>query len=102
MTTRTVALAVTAALVLALLGILSAAMMPARAAASVRCLEDEPCYRWDTMGNHRRGVFVIGRRARIVVSTCGYARVHARIDWTRTTHVRGDYYALHACKGNDV
>lgn len=97
---RTFALWFSVALTVVLLGILSAAVAPsAHASASPVCMEDQPCYRWDTMGNRSRGIFVIGQRSRVIVSTCGYARLHARIDWQRTYHVRGDYVALRrGCK----
>lgn len=94
---RMIALAVSLAILTTMLGILSASFAPASyAAASPVCVEDDPCFRWDMMGNRERGIYIYGRTARVIVSPCGYARLHARINWTRTPRVRGDYSALHA------
>lgn len=55
------------------------------------CMEDRPCWRWRTMGNHRRGVWTIGGR-HLVVGPAGFDRLNRafRIDWTRSVKLRGD------------
>lgn len=79
--------------------IIGAMLAPATATASgapVRCMEDEPCWTWPTMGNLQRGVYTHGRAARVVVSPCQYRilRTHGRIDHARTPRLRGDTFAL--------
>lgn len=39
------------------------------------CLEDEPCFRWSTMGNHQRGVTILQRNGGshfAIVGSCRY------------------------------
>ena len=91
---RMIALIVSLAILFALLGILSTAVASARSVpASPVCMEDQPCWTWSTMGNRERGVFIVGRAHRVIVNPCTFRRVHARIDWTRTLPMRGDYVA---------
>lgn len=58
---------------------------------SARCLDDEPCWNWRTMGNHQRSIVLTNGRRLVVgpVSFDGYRR-ERRIDWTRTPRLRGD------------
>ena len=86
---RSIALAAIAA---ATLGIASPARADARSApARPVCMEDRPCFRWDTMGDRNRGIYVYGRTARVIVGPCEYVALHSRINWSRTPRVRGDY-----------
>ncbi len=82
-----IALAVLIAAVIAL------ACAPSAHAAKF-CAEDDPCWTWSTMGNLDRGVYVKGRRFR-VVTPCQFATLAelSLIDWKRTAHLRGDAYA---------
>lgn len=70
-------------------------------ATGATCYEDEPCFRWSTMGNHQRGwVAVKGDRHRHVVNTCQFAALNFNhmIDWKRTPHLHGDRWAIkHGC-----
>ncbi len=61
----------------------------------VACHEDEACWNWVTMGNHRRGIMTIGGR-RVVVSACAYRRMHTArtIDHRASGHFLGDALAL--------
>lgn len=65
------------------------------------CLEDQACWTWPTMGNRRRGVYVKGRTAIVIVGPCRFQRlVRAhRIDWEGTEVIRGDWWATrHGCE----
>lgn len=55
------------------------------------CNDDQPCWNWRAMGNHRRAIVLTNGRRLLVngLSFDGYRREH-RIDWTRTPHLRGD------------
>jgi hypothetical protein len=74
-------------------------------ASPTRCMEDDPCWSWSTMGNLDRGVYVRGEtgkvvRRRVVVDPCTFAWLsfNGRIDWRRTPHLRGDQFARkHGC-----
>jgi hypothetical protein len=78
-----------------------ASLAHASARPPVRCMEDQPCWQWSTMGNLDRGVYVrtedTGRPVRriVVVDPCTFAWLsfHGRIDWRRTRHLRGDGFA---------
>lgn len=80
----------------ALLGAALAAAPCASPAAPVhratRCTEDSACWNWRTMGNHRRGIYLKGGPARIVVTgpQFDHYRAARRIDWARTPHLKGD------------
>ena len=67
-----------------------------RTAPETRCLEDEPCWRWSTMGNRKRGIISVRSGRRVIVGPCRFARMRMRgaIDWRRTPHIRGDLYAI--------
>lgn len=43
---------------------------------SQRCVEDDPCFTWSTMGNHRRGVRTLDGR-KLVVGVCRFKRLAA-------------------------
>lgn len=94
-----------------------ALLAPASADASpVRCMEDQPCWSWSTMGNHKRGIYLSNPRAirslferrrnravftadkhRIVVGPCGYALLPGYIRQANP-RLRGDWWALrHGC-----
>lgn len=69
------------------------------AGASPRCVEDDPCWSWSTMGNLMRGVVMVGGRV-VVVDPCrfAYADHVGNIDWTRTRRLFGDGFARrHGC-----
>ena len=55
------------------------------------CAEDQPCWNWRTMGNHKRSIVLTNGR-RIVVGPASFdgIRREGRIDWTRTPRLRGD------------
>lgn len=64
------------------------------------CAEDEPCWRWPTMGNLQRGVYLYERKRVRIVDACDFAwfDFRARIDWSRTRHLPGDGFARrHGC-----
>ena len=61
-------------------------------AAQATCHEDEHCWQWPTMGNHRRGVTTIGGRF-LIVGPCRFAHIRPRIDWSRTRHLPRDWSA---------
>ncbi len=93
----------TAALIFTLVLTLWATAFTLTADASAherRCLEDQPCWSWSTMGNLSRGVFVHGRKSVRVVEPCRFAALdfHGKIDWTRTPRLKGDGFARkHGC-----
>jgi hypothetical protein len=60
------------------------------AQAKRACLEDEPCWNWNAMGNGARGV-IVNRRTVVVDHRrfCALVRQDA-IDWKRTPHLKGD------------
>jgi hypothetical protein len=62
-----------------------------------RCVEDDACWTWSTMGNHRRGVLVSG--ARRVVGPCTYRKlVLAGLVDRKAEPLRGDSWAIqHGC-----
>lgn len=57
------------------------------------CQEDMSCWNWVTMGNHRRGVVLLDGRKRSVNRRqfCWYYK-NARIDWSKTKHMKSDPY----------
>jgi hypothetical protein len=58
------------------------------------CAEDDACWTWPTMGNHKRGV-VGFTGARRVVGPCQYSRlVRYGLLSPRTPRLRGDYLAI--------
>ena len=64
------------------------------------CQEDNPCWAWSKMGNLDRGIYIEGRKTRIVVEPCEFAYLDfkGRIDWKRTKHLKGDSFARkHGC-----
>ena len=64
--------------------------------ATPDCHEDEPCWVWSKIGNHKRGVTVAGKLR--VVGPCQYAKLaHAgRLDKSTVT-LRGDVWAHWTC-----
>lgn len=73
----------------------------AGAATAPACQEDAPCWRWPTMGDHKRGVFIAQRHGtrHAVVGPCRFARLakSGRLDST-TPRLRGDGWAInHGC-----
>lgn len=64
-------------------------------ALTIGCQEDMPCFNWATMGNHRRAVATTDGNWHRIVGPCTFARLmHGRyIDWTRTSHMKGDALA---------
>lgn len=96
------------ALIAALLAVGGALASSADARLSGRCYEDEPCYVWSKTGDLKRGLILKGetrplsdRRAWTVVGPCAFRRLDARgrIDWTRSEHLRGDWWArLNGCR----
>lgn len=78
--------------------ILAAAIILALASAAVeaspRCYEDQPCWAWSKMGNHKRGIVLKnGRRAVVGVQRFKRLDSKRRIDWTATPRLRGDWTA---------
>jgi hypothetical protein len=74
-------------------------LLPAMAAAATPdCYEDQPCFVWSKIGNHKRGVNVWqgGIVVTRVVGPCTYAKLYyaKRIDST-TVKLRGDWWARH-------
>lgn len=69
---------------------------PASGAASAKCQEDQPCWTWSTMGNAKRGVYVVGSDRVRVVGVTTFARLWRadRINWDVTVPLRGDFKAL--------
>lgn len=61
------------------------------APVAVVCAEDARCWRWRTMGDHRRGIVTIGGRKR-VVGPRAFDRANRGfwIDWRRTPRLPGD------------
>lgn len=55
------------------------------------CQEDNSCWNWRTMGNHKRGITTTGGRS-IVVGPIRFDRLNNahRIDWKSTPRLRGD------------
>jgi hypothetical protein len=85
-------LALTVALSATLLSVAAGAL------AARPCMEDAACWRWPTMGNHKRGIVLRDGRTAIV-GPCGYVRArrtHA-LDPKRSGHVPGDADARRAC-----
>lgn len=82
-----------------------ASLAHAAPTTATRCMEDQPCFTWSTMGNLDRGVYVRTEggqrvRRRVVVDPCTFAWLsfNGRIDWRRTPHLRGDGFARkHGC-----
>ncbi len=68
----------------------------APASAPAACQEDRPCWTWSTMGNGKRGVYVRGRRSRVIVGAHGYAHLARtrELDTARTPRLRGDHTAI--------
>jgi len=65
-------------------------------AGAAVCHEDQPCWSWSTMGNHKRGVTVNGVRR--VVGPCQFAKLVARKTVTYRP-MRGDRWAInHGCE----
>ena len=69
-----------------------------------RCFEDEPCWRWSTMGDLQRGVVLNTPKGepkrRAVLDPCefGFYDHMGWIDWQRTPRLRGDAFARrHGC-----
>lgn len=71
----------------------------------VSCHEDEACWNWRTMGNHRRGITTLDtlhvrangtvrvtRGRRLIVNALAFDRLNRafRIDWNRTRMLHGD------------
>lgn len=50
------------------------------------CTEDMSCWRWPTMGNHKRGILVHGKRS--IVGPRAFCRLPARI--RKSQHMKGD------------
>ena len=77
-----------------------AAAVAGPATGSTPCLEDEPCWSWSTMGNHKRAVKTDGGRL-LVVGPCRFRRLDKAglIDWARTGDMNGDSWARkNGCK----
>lgn len=76
--------------------VIATCVQAAPALASERaCTEGSSCWTWSTMGNHKRGIYVRGRRSLVVVGPCAYqaiAELHS-LDRARTAALRGDYTA---------
>lgn len=70
------------------------------------CFEDEPCWRWPTMGNHRRGVVTMNGTP-LVVTVRRFCRLYLHGNLDRYPFnpdsrpgdgfVPGDWVALHRC-----
>jgi len=92
-------IAVAAALIAAALAPVRSDASTMRANAAHRCAEDDPCWRWPRMGNHRRGVTLLSGRT-VIVAPCRFARLarRDRIDWTHTKPLRGDGWAIRHCR----
>lgn len=60
-------------------------------ATSSTCQEDQPCWNWRTMGNHKRGIVTLAGR-RLSVGPARFDAINAgfRIDWQRTPRLKGD------------
>jgi hypothetical protein len=87
--------------VTAALAVVAALSIPSTASAagsSPRCVEDDACWTWSTMGNRSRGVVLTDGR-RVVVRPCRFARLDARgrIDWQRSPRLKGDATARTRC-----
>lgn len=77
-------------------------------ASASRCQEDQHCWNWATMGNHKRGVVTL-HGTLLVVGPCRFRRLHAEGEVVYTTvmdgktypqnqRLRGDAWALaHGC-----
>jgi hypothetical protein len=70
-----------------------------------RCMEDDPCWSWPTMGNRTRGAQFKawdGSIRTLVLSTCEWRvgmKAHT-IDPTLNAPMRGDHWAaVHGCEG---
>lgn len=83
--------------------LLACLFMAGTASAAQPCLEDQPCWSWSQMGNHKRGIVTVwGNPA--VVGPCGFYRHYVKARsvgmgryFLRSNHVRGlhgDSYAL--------
>lgn len=77
--------------------VLSLALMtclaPTMASASSRCHDDQPCWIWSKMGDHKRGV-ILSDGTRRVVGPCAFARLRdaGRLS-ARNPRLRGDWFA---------
>jgi hypothetical protein len=70
-------------------------IVPGEAGAAV-CHEDEPCWVWSKVGNHKRGVIVAGKLR--VVGPCQFAKLgHAKRIDSATPRLRGDVWAHWIC-----
>lgn len=70
----------------------------APASAAIRCHEDQACWSWSTMGNHKRGVVTMAGNRRIV-GPCQFERL-VREHWIdlRGQRMKGDAWAIdHGC-----
>jgi hypothetical protein len=63
-----------------------------------RCAEDDPCWTWSRMGNHRRAVLDLASGRRVVVSPCTFRHMwmngNAALS-KRSEQMRGDWWAIH-------
>jgi len=70
-------------------------VIPATATAAP-CYEDQPCWAWSKMGNHKRGVNVAGKVR--IVGPCQYAKLaHAKRLDSNNVRLRGDVWAHWRC-----
>lgn len=76
-----------------LIGALLACAVPANAAQQ-RCMEDQPCWTWSKMGNHKRGVTTAGGKL-LVVGPCRFATLYVKGALADTPRMRGDWWAIH-------
>lgn len=81
----------TAIAVLALLALLADSALGASPART--CFEDEPCWNWATMGNHKRGV-VTTDGTPLVVGPCRFARMWERGRLRYSVRFNGRTYVL--------
>ena len=75
--------------------------LPGAASAAVPeadCYEDQPCFVWSKIGNHKRGLNIWKRGIVVfrVVGPCTYAKLYYshRID-SSNDKLRGDWWARH-------
>ena len=84
---------------LAIVAAIGLGVLASAASATSSCAEDDQCWTWPTMGNHRRGVVTMHGNLP-VVGPCRFARMARRhaIDWSSTPRLRGDRWAIaHGC-----
>jgi hypothetical protein len=63
----------------------------AQSAGAHSCMDDQACWNWRTMGNHKRAITTNGGRT-LVVGPARFDRANRGfyIDWARTPALKGD------------